>query len=106
MTSNAGPRNSGARPKRRDNVFFSKNGAGTELPVKVTGTKSALHFGSDSGHKEDDRGKNAEHSRRNSRARELIARNISCRSLQTAPRRPVTKFITRTTKATKSKRWI
>jgi hypothetical protein len=27
--------------------FFHKNGAGTELPVKVTGTKSELHFGTD-----------------------------------------------------------
>ncbi len=40
--------------------FFSKNGAGTELPVKVTGTKSAPHFGVDFGHKDDD--KNEEHS--------------------------------------------
>jgi hypothetical protein len=32
--------------------FFSKNGAGTELPVKVTGTKSEPHFGADFGHKE------------------------------------------------------
>jgi hypothetical protein len=31
--------------------FFSKNGAGTELPVKVTGTESEPHFGSDFGHK-------------------------------------------------------
>lgn len=31
--------------------FFSKNGAGTELPVKVTGTKSEPHFGVDFGHK-------------------------------------------------------
>jgi len=30
--------------------FFSKNGAGTEIPVKVTGTKSEPHFGSDFGH--------------------------------------------------------
>ena len=37
--------------------FFSKHGAGTELPVKVTGTKSEPHFGSDFGHKDD--GKNA-----------------------------------------------
>jgi len=43
--------------------FFSKNGAGTDLPVKVTGTKSEPHFGSDFGHK--DEGKNAEHSSRN-----------------------------------------
>lgn len=35
--------------------FFSKNGAGTELPVKVTGTKSAPHFGVDFGHKDDDK---------------------------------------------------
>jgi hypothetical protein len=32
--------------------FFSKNGAGTELPVKVTGTKSEPHFGMDFGHKD------------------------------------------------------
>jgi hypothetical protein len=31
--------------------FFSKHGAGTELPVKVTGTKSAPRFGLDIGHK-------------------------------------------------------
>ena len=31
--------------------FFSKNGAGTEFPVKVTGTKSEPHFGLDFGHK-------------------------------------------------------
>jgi hypothetical protein len=33
--------------------FFSKNGAGTELPVKITGTKSEPHFGTDFGHKDD-----------------------------------------------------
>jgi hypothetical protein len=33
--------------------FFSKNGAGTELPVKVTGTKSEPHFGTDFGHKDE-----------------------------------------------------
>jgi len=32
--------------------FFSKNGAGTELPVKITGTKSEPHFGLDFGHHE------------------------------------------------------
>jgi hypothetical protein len=32
--------------------FFSKNGAGTELPVKVTGTQSEPHFGSDFHHKD------------------------------------------------------
>jgi hypothetical protein len=31
--------------------FFSKHGAGTEVPVKVTGTKSEPHFGLDFGHK-------------------------------------------------------
>ncbi len=31
--------------------FFSKHGAGTEIPVKVTGTKSEPHFGLDFGHK-------------------------------------------------------
>jgi len=32
--------------------FFSKHGAGTEVPVKMTGTKSEPHFGLDFGHKE------------------------------------------------------
>jgi hypothetical protein len=32
--------------------FLSKNGAGTELPVKITGTKSEPHFGLDFGHKD------------------------------------------------------
>jgi AsmA-like C-terminal region len=27
--------------------FFHKNGAGTEVPVKITGTKTELHFGTD-----------------------------------------------------------
>jgi hypothetical protein len=31
--------------------FFKKHGAGTELPVKITGTKSEPHFGLDFGHK-------------------------------------------------------
>jgi hypothetical protein len=31
--------------------FFSKHGAGTEVPVKVTGTKSEPHLGLDFGHK-------------------------------------------------------
>jgi hypothetical protein len=30
--------------------FLSKNGAGTEIPFKVTGTRSAPHFGLDFGH--------------------------------------------------------
>jgi AsmA-like C-terminal region len=30
--------------------FFSKHGAGTEIPVKITGTKSEPHFGADFGH--------------------------------------------------------
>jgi AsmA-like C-terminal region len=33
--------------------FFSKDGAGTEVPVKITGTKSEPHFGLDFGHKND-----------------------------------------------------
>ena len=36
--------------------FFSKHGAGTELPVKVTGTKSEPHFGLDFGHKKEEEG--------------------------------------------------
>ncbi len=31
--------------------FFSKNGAGTDLPVKVTGTRAEPHVGLDFGHK-------------------------------------------------------
>jgi hypothetical protein len=37
--------------------FFSKNGAGTEVPVEIHGTKSDPHFGLDFGHK--DKGKGA-----------------------------------------------
>jgi len=33
--------------------FFSKNGAGTEIPFKVTGTRSEPHFGLDFGHDKD-----------------------------------------------------
>ena len=33
--------------------FFSKNGAGTEVPVKITGTQSEPRFGLDFHHKED-----------------------------------------------------
>jgi hypothetical protein len=32
--------------------FFSKNGAGTEVPIQVTGTNSEPHFGLDFGHKD------------------------------------------------------
>jgi hypothetical protein len=39
--------------------FFSKNGAGTEVPIKITGTQSEPHFGLDFHHKQqhDDSGK-------------------------------------------------
>ena len=33
--------------------FFSKNGAGTEVPIQVTGTNSEPHFGLDFHHKDD-----------------------------------------------------
>jgi hypothetical protein len=33
--------------------FFSKQGAGTEVPIKITGTESAPHFGLDFGHKDE-----------------------------------------------------
>jgi hypothetical protein len=33
--------------------FFRKDGAGTEIPIKITGTKSEPHFGLDFGHKND-----------------------------------------------------
>jgi hypothetical protein len=36
--------------------FFSKDGAGTEIPVKITGTKSEPHFGTDFGHKGESKG--------------------------------------------------
>jgi hypothetical protein len=39
--------------------FFSKNGAGTEVPIKITGTQSAPHFGLDFHHK--DEHENSEH---------------------------------------------
>jgi hypothetical protein len=32
--------------------FFSKNGAGTEIPIRITGTESEPHFGLDFGHKD------------------------------------------------------
>ena len=43
--------------------FFSKNGAGTEVPVRVNGTKSAPHFALDFGHKVDNRVDNKEENR-------------------------------------------
>jgi hypothetical protein len=33
--------------------FFSKNGAGAQVPVKITGTQSEPHFGLDFGHKDE-----------------------------------------------------
>jgi AsmA-like C-terminal region len=33
--------------------FFSKDGAGTQVPVKITGTESEPHFGLDFGHKDE-----------------------------------------------------
>lgn len=33
--------------------FFKKNGAGTDVPIKITGTKSEPHFGLDFGHKDE-----------------------------------------------------
>jgi len=33
--------------------FFSKNGAGTEIPIRITGTESEPHFGLDLGHKDE-----------------------------------------------------
>lgn len=33
--------------------FFSKNGAGTEVPIKISGTESEPHFGLDFGHKDE-----------------------------------------------------
>lgn len=33
--------------------FFSKHGAGTEIPFKITGTREEPHFGTDFGHKTD-----------------------------------------------------
>jgi hypothetical protein len=42
--------------------FFSKNGAGTEVPIRITGTESEPHFGLDFGHKDEHEniGKNAD----------------------------------------------
>jgi hypothetical protein len=36
--------------------FFSKNGAGTEVPIKISGTQSAPRFGLDFGHKDEPAG--------------------------------------------------
>jgi hypothetical protein len=36
--------------------FFRKNGAGTEIPIEVSGTESAPHFGLDFGHKNESGG--------------------------------------------------
>lgn len=33
--------------------FFKRNGAGTEVPIKITGTKSEPRIGLDFGHKSD-----------------------------------------------------
>ena len=42
--------------------FFNKNGAGTEVPIRITGTESEPHFGLDFGHKDEHEniGKNAD----------------------------------------------
>lgn len=42
--------------------FFSKGGAGTEIPIRITGTESEPHFGLDFGHKDEHEssGKNAD----------------------------------------------
>ncbi|MFZ1168796.1 MAG: AsmA-like C-terminal region-containing protein [Candidatus Sulfotelmatobacter sp.] len=42
--------------------FFSKNGAGTEVPIRISGTESEPHFGLDFGHKDEHEnvGKNAD----------------------------------------------
>ncbi len=42
--------------------FFSKNGAGTEVPIRITGTESEPHFGLDFGHNDEheNAGKNAD----------------------------------------------
>ncbi|MFZ0420203.1 MAG: hypothetical protein WAM04_19020 [Candidatus Sulfotelmatobacter sp.] len=37
--------------------FFSKDGAGTEVPVRITGTESEPHFGLDYGHKDEHKAK-------------------------------------------------
>ena len=42
--------------------FFSKNGAGTEVPIKITGTRSEPKFGLDFHHKDQDKDKSDGHS--------------------------------------------
>jgi hypothetical protein len=37
--------------------FFKKNGAGTDVPIQITGTRSEPHFGLDFGHKGKDKEK-------------------------------------------------
>jgi hypothetical protein len=40
--------------------FFKKNGAGAEIPVKISGTKSAPKFGLDLRHRDKDKDKEGE----------------------------------------------
>ena len=40
--------------------FFHKNGAGTQIPFKITGTKDEPHFGLDFGHKDDSKDNEAD----------------------------------------------
>lgn len=63
--------------------FFSKHGAGTELPFKITGTREAPHFGLDFHHKgerskKDERTKEDEHPKEDhateSRRQSLVVR--------------------------------
>jgi len=53
--------------------FFHKNGAGTEVPFKVTGTRSEPHFGLDFGHKEEN--KKQEEDKREERPNTATANN-------------------------------
>ena len=43
--------------------FFSKDGVGTEIPIRITGTESEPHFGLDFGHKgeQENIGKSSNH---------------------------------------------
>jgi len=43
--------------------FFKKDGAGTEVPIRITGTESAPHFGLDFHHRQDERSRNNERTR-------------------------------------------
>jgi hypothetical protein len=64
--------------------FFRKNGAGTEVPISVTGTQSAPHFALDFKHKNgsrtDDSNKNKNKDEDNKDDHPFVGRNAASRT--------------------------